>query len=165
MVVPSHAWFYQESKQWLSNCCTTWGLPAPSFRTAQASDGGLFLSLLRFPPAVIARQQQLAGSVTENAQLTPAVQEAGSSKKDAEMAAAREACRQLDALGLLHRKKPAGWPAWLPRDGGGGAVAAPATAAAAQKAHKRVIQRPASLEPGNVVAFVDKRHSWASGRY
>ena len=155
MVVPSHAWFYQQPKQWLSNCCTTWGLPAPVFRTSSA-DGGLWLSLLRFPLAVTARQVELADSVTKRHQLTPAVQEAGGNKKDAETACAREACRQLDALGLLHRKKPAAWPAWLPRNGGGDG--APPTAHGAKSAHRRVTEKPPSLAPGNVATVAAKRH-------
>jgi hypothetical protein len=126
MPVPTHAWYYKQPKQWLSNSFSWFNLGNPSALFKTTDTGGLSVCLFRFPAgkfepptavlatqrillmhaavrcaALVARQQELA-DVTKRQQLTPAVQEADGTKKDAEIACAREVCRQLDALVRTH---------------------------------------------------------------
>jgi hypothetical protein len=140
-------WWSKNPKNALFNACSWYGFPKPEFKHI-ASDKSTSLCSLAFPSA-ICKKIEAEPELARRHRLTAAVQEVGGGAigggalKDAENACAREACRQLSTLGLLHPKKPTAWPAWLPRTNGGNVAAA----------HRRSATKPASLELDNLSDF------------
>lgn len=112
-------WYEQQPKQWLSQTYQKYGWQIPKL-VAKPIGGGRFACQLQLQPVIADRLTNgaVAAVVVEFQKLTPVAVGEGGTKKEAENACAREACRQLAVLGALSRQSKSAlgvWPAWIPR--------------------------------------------------
>jgi hypothetical protein len=103
-------WYSDTPKQWFFNCCQNnrWAIPDFKVDPKARSSGGAVVCRMQLPRDVVHRltaeaKEQRGTGAWGSAGIPPSglLTGAGACKKDAELAAALEACRLLDHLGLL----------------------------------------------------------------